>query len=89
MSITLAKFGAHWCQACLVMDSIIDEFKENYPDVHIVRVDVDESPEITAKRRVTKIPTVIFFAGYKTVDRINSSCSLERLEEAYEKCGGE
>lgn len=89
MAVTLAKFGATWCQACLAMSSIIDEFEEAHPDVHVVRIDVDRSSNLKTKHHIVKIPTMIFFDGAKTVDRINGSCPLERLEEGLEKCGGE
>lgn len=83
--LTLAAWKASWCSGCLTMKPILDDFEEQHPDVDVIRIDVDDSPGCTERHHIVKIPTMIFFQGIKTVDRINGTCSLERLNEGYEK----
>lgn len=88
-TLTLAAWKASWCSGCLAMEPILDDFEEQYPDVNVIRIDVDESSGCTERHHIVKIPTMIFFQGNKTIDRINGTCKLERLEEGYEKFEGE
>ncbi len=57
----LVDFWAVWCGPCQMLSPIIDEIGQQYPQLKIVKVDVDAEPELAVKYNVASIPTVIFF----------------------------
>ncbi len=61
-SLTLVDFYASWCAPCKMQTPVLVEFnKEMAEKVKIVKVDVDQNPEIANKYSVQSIPTLILF----------------------------
>ena len=67
--VTLVDFYADWCGPCKMVAPIIDELAEEVNDANIVKVDVDESPEIAARFSVRSIPTFIVLKDGELVDQ--------------------
>lgn len=57
--ITVKKFSGTWCAPCKVLAPIMQEVKHDISGVHFMDIDVDDSPEITAKYGVRSVPTVV------------------------------
>lgn len=57
----LLKFGAVWCGPCKFQDKILEEIKDEHPELSITLIDVDsEEGELLAdKHGVKNIPTII------------------------------
>lgn len=69
--LTMVEFWATWCASCRMIAPILDELAEEYVGrAAIVKVNVDESPEYTARFQVQRTPTLIFFRDGHEVDRI-------------------
>lgn len=58
----LIDLWAPWCGPCRVLSPIIDELSTEYSanDVIIGKINVDESPELSAKFGIRSIPTLLF-----------------------------
>ena len=66
----MVDFFADWCGPCRALLPIVEELAGEYAGtVKIVKVNVDESPEVAQNFGVMSIPTLIFIKGGQEVDR--------------------
>ena len=68
--LVMATFGAPWCGACRSLGPIVEEIIGEVKDgIAILKVNVDESPELPGKLGIQSIPTMIFFKDGGEVNR--------------------
>lgn len=68
--LVMATFGAPWCGACRSLGPIVEEIIGEVKDgIAILKVNVDESPELPGKLGIQSIPTMIFFKDGVEVNR--------------------
>lgn len=78
----LVDFTATWCVPCREVDPIVDELAaELAGKAKIVKLDIDDSPEIYQALRVNGVPTVIFFNEGREEDRISGPQKREIYEQ--------
>lgn len=66
----LVDFKAGWCAPCRTLSPIIDEISKEYEDrAIVVKMDVDDSVDITNEYQIRNIPTVLIFKNGEVVDR--------------------
>lgn len=60
--IVLVDFFATWCGPCKMIAPLIEQVSEEYAGkAVVVKIDVDEEPELAAQYGIESIPTVILF----------------------------
>ena len=66
----LVDFFATWCGPCKMLAPLLEEIDERKEtgELLIVKVDVDESPEIAMKYGIQSIPTLFLFNDGKIVN---------------------
>ena len=65
----VVDFFAQWCGPCKMVSAHIDKTQEEVQDVAlIVKVDIEQSPELAAEFGVRSIPTLAFINEEKVVD---------------------
>jgi len=65
----LVDFWASWCGPCRMVSPIVDEIGEEYSDISVGKVNVDEQPELARDFGVENIPTLMIFRDGKLIDK--------------------
>ena len=65
----LADFWAPWCGPCRMLGPTIGEIAKEAQGFRVVKINVDEEPELAQRYGNMSIPTVIFFKNGQEVDR--------------------
>lgn len=60
---TLVDFYADWCGPCRMVAPTVEEISAERTDINVVKVNVDNSPELAIRYGVSSIPTLIVFKG--------------------------
>ena len=59
----LVDFWAEWCGPCRMVSPIVDELAgEHAGSLKVVKLNVDDNPDIARKYRVMSIPTLMVFS---------------------------
>jgi thioredoxin 1 len=67
----LIDFWAVWCGPCRMIAPHVDAVAAEYEGrIKVLKVNVDEEPEIAGKYGIMSIPTLLFFKGGKVVDQV-------------------
>ena len=65
----LVDFYADWCGPCKMLSPVVDEMSEELSDCKVVKLNVDEAPNLAARYNVMSIPTLMVFRQGEAVDR--------------------
>ena len=65
----LADFWAPWCGPCRMVLPLVEEIAEERDDIKVVKINVDEEPELASQFQVMSIPTLIVFKEGNEVTR--------------------
>lgn len=55
----LVDFYAEWCGPCKKLGPVLEEFAQAHPEVRVVKVNVDENSDLTARYGVKAMPTLL------------------------------
>ena len=56
----LLDFFATWCGPCKMLGQVLEQLDAETQDFKIVKVDIDENPELTRQWNVTTVPSIFF-----------------------------
>ncbi len=74
----LVDFYADWCGPCRSLGPTLVELAEETPDAKIVKVNVDESPNLAAEYGVDSIPSLkVFKNGAVTRQFVGLACKSQ------------
>lgn len=77
----IVDFWAVWCGPCKVLSPIIEQIgQEQQGKVKVVKVNVDEEPDLTQRFNVMSIPTMKFFKGGQAVGELIGAAPKVTIE---------
>lgn len=83
----LAKFTAQWCAPCKAMEPHLRKLEEDPATPPVVRVDVEEAPELAARYGVRAMPTLMLLRDGEPVASVVGLQSHAQMLNFLENAG--
>jgi thioredoxin 1 len=78
----VVDFWAEWCGPCRMIAPALDEISGALGDkVKIVKLNVDENPNVAAKYGIMSIPTLLLFKNGEIADRQVGAAPKQKLQQ--------
>jgi len=78
----IVDFHALWCSPCKMQSPILKEVAGEFGDkVRIIKIDVDQNPEISSRYSVQSVPTLIIFKNGKLIWRQSGVATKSQLKD--------
>ena len=76
----LVDFAAVWCGPCKMLDPLVKQLADEWSGkVKVVKLDVDDNPQVTMDYQIMGVPTLILFKNGKPVERLSGYAPKDRL----------
>jgi thioredoxin 1 len=76
----LVDFTAVWCGPCKMLDPVVKQLAQEWDGkVKVVKLDVDDSPDLAIEYQVMGVPTLLLFVGGEPVQRITGYQPKDRI----------
>ncbi|XP_061664627.1 thioredoxin [Syngnathoides biaculeatus] len=81
--LIVVDFTATWCGPCKMIGPAFDKASENaaYANVIFLKVDVDKCEDISAKCKISCMPTFIFFKNGEQIDIFSGANEAKLIEK--------
>ena len=67
----MVDFWAEWCGPCRAVSPILDQIAAEHADkINIVKLNVDDNPQMAMKYQITSIPAMKVFRGGEVVKTV-------------------
>ena len=67
----LVDYWAEWCGPCRMVGPVLEEIAQEHGDkIDIVKLNIDDNPEVARRYSILQIPTINVFSGGEVVKQI-------------------
>jgi thioredoxin 1 len=78
----LVDFSAVWCGPCKMLEPIVEEIAQDWAEqMKVVRLDVDNNPQIAIEYQVMGVPTLMLFINGETKERLTGYQPKDRITD--------
>ena len=83
--VVLVDFFATWCGPCKMLAPVLDGLSsEMEGKAKVIKVDIDQSPDLADKFGISSVPTMMVFKDGKKADAMVGFLPKERIKETIE-----
>lgn len=75
--LVLVDFFATWCGPCKMLSPVL----ESLENIDVVKIDVDECPDLARKYGIMSVPTLMIFSNGELKNKQSGFMPKEALEE--------
>jgi thioredoxin 1 len=76
----LVDFTAVWCGPCRMLDPVVAQLAQEWDGrVKVVKLDVDDNPDLAVEYQVMGVPTLMLFVNGEPVERITGYQPKDRI----------
>ena len=76
----IVDFHALWCGPCKAQSPILKEVASEFGErIRVIKIDVDQNPNVAGQYRIQSVPTLIVFKGGQIVWRHSGVVSKNQL----------
>lgn len=84
-NLLVVDFSATWCGPCRVVAPLVEQLAQEYQDIKVVKIDVDQDKPLAKKYEVRSIPAVLIFKNGELVENIVGVKPYEEFADAVKK----
>lgn len=66
----VVDFWAEWCGPCKMLTPILEDLSKELENVKIVKLNIDQNPQIASQLSIRSVPTMLFFKNGKPVSTL-------------------
>jgi thioredoxin 1 len=77
----LVDFWAEWCGPCHAIAPVLDQIAAERSEIKVVKLNIDEEPEVAQRYGVMSIPTLILFKDGEPAAAAVGAMPKSMLEE--------
>ena len=81
----LVEFYAEWCGPCNKMETVLHEISQAYPELQIVKINVDQYDSLADQYKVSSIPSIFFVKQGKNLESTIGAITKPVLENKLEQ----
>lgn len=79
--LVLVDFWADWCNPCQMVAPVVEKLDDNFDDLKVAKLNVDQNNQIASKYGINGIPALLLF---KDGEKIEKMVGVKPYQE-YEK----
>ncbi len=81
----LVDFWAPWCGPCRALTPSLEAISDERDDIEIVKINIDEEPQLASQYGIMSIPTMLIFRGGRPVRQVMGAVPKNKIDQAIEQ----
>jgi thioredoxin len=81
----LLYFSAPWCSPCKVFAPVVEEISNEYENLVVIKIDIEQSPDITNRANIRSVPLIAMVFEGEILRTMSGAVPKAKLEKFIER----